>query len=98
MAHTESILEGLKCTIARATEKLTSILENLSYGRERKRGFDVDGWAEIRVSEPVRELRPVYLPPDPVSRRTYATGEIAQCDFWFPDVEVPSGADRSAPH
>jgi transposase len=43
------------------------------------------------LSERVRELRPVYLPPDPASRTTYLAGEIAQCDFWFPDVEVPVG-------
>lgn len=43
------------------------------------------------LSERVRELRPVYLPPDPASRTTYVAGEIAQCDFWFPDVEVPVG-------
>ena len=39
----------------------------------------------------VRELRPVYLPPDPASRTTYVAGEIAQNDFWFPDIEVPVG-------
>jgi len=39
----------------------------------------------------VRELRPVYLPPDPASRTAYAAGEIAQNDFWFPDVEIPVG-------
>ena len=39
----------------------------------------------------VSELRPVYLPPDPASRTAYQPGEIAQCDFWFPDVEVPVG-------
>jgi hypothetical protein len=51
------------------------------------------GWAySIRtLSERVRELRPVNLPPDPASRTTYVAGEIAQCDFWFhcrdhPDV------------
>jgi transposase len=51
------------------------------------------GWSySIRtLSERVRELRPVYLPPDPASRTTYVAGEIAQCDFWFPDVEVPVG-------
>jgi transposase len=50
-------------------------------------------WAHsIRtLSARVRELRPVYLPPDPASRTTYLAGEIAQCDFWFPDVEVPVG-------
>lgn len=51
------------------------------------------GWAySIRtLSARVRELRPLYLPPDPASRTTYVAGEIAQCDFWFPDVEVPVG-------
>jgi transposase len=39
----------------------------------------------------VAELRPVYLPPDPASRTSYVAGEIAQCDFWFPDIEVPVG-------
>jgi transposase len=51
------------------------------------------GWSySIRtLSGRVRELRPVYLPPDPASRTTYEAGEIAQFDFWFPDVEVPIG-------
>jgi transposase len=39
----------------------------------------------------VRELRPVYLPPDPASRTAYAAGEIAQNDFWFPDIRLPVG-------
>jgi transposase len=39
----------------------------------------------------VSGLRPVYLPPDPASRTTYEPGEIAQCDFWFPDIELPVG-------
>ena len=39
----------------------------------------------------VSELRPVFLPPDPASRTSYVAGEIAQCDFWFPDIEVPVG-------
>ena len=39
----------------------------------------------------VAELRPAYLPPDPASRTAYAAGELAQDDFWFPDVEVPVG-------
>lgn len=51
------------------------------------------GWQRsIRVlSSRVAELRPVYLPPDPASRTAYAAGEIAQCDLWFPDVEIPVG-------
>ena len=35
------------------------------------------------------ELRPVYLPPDPASRTSYAPGEIAQCDLWFPPITLP---------
>ncbi len=43
----------------------------------------------------VRELRPVYLPPDPASRTGYVAGEIAQNDFWFPDIEVPVGCGQT---
>jgi transposase len=43
------------------------------------------------LKDRVRELRPVYLPPDPASRTGYVAGEIAQCDLWFPPVEVPVG-------
>ena len=51
------------------------------------------GWdRSIRVlSGRVAELRPAYLPPDPASRTAYAAGEIAQCDFWFPDVALSAG-------
>jgi transposase len=51
------------------------------------------GWdRSIRVlRDRVAELRPVYLPPDPASRTQYAAGEIAQFDFWFPDIELPVG-------
>jgi transposase len=51
------------------------------------------GWTRsIRVlSGRVAELRPVYLPPDPASRTEYVAGEIAQCDFWFPPIELPAG-------
>ncbi len=46
----------------------------------------------IRVlQERVAELRLVYLPPDPASRTTYLPGEIAQCDLWFPAIELPVG-------
>jgi transposase len=34
------------------------------------------------LKDRVRELRPVYLPPDPASRTAYAAGEVAQCDLW----------------
>jgi len=39
----------------------------------------------------VAELRPVYLPPDPASRTGYEAGVVAQCDLWFPDIELPVG-------
>lgn len=51
------------------------------------------GWTRsIRVlSARVAELRPVYLLPDPASRTSYAAGEIAQCDLWFPPIRLPVG-------
>jgi transposase len=39
----------------------------------------------------VRALRPLYLPPDPAQRTDYLPGEVAQCDLWFPPIEVPLG-------
>ena len=55
------------------------------------------GWSRsIRtLSARVAELRPVYLPPDPAGRTTYVVGEIAQHDFWFPDIELPVGCGRT---
>ncbi len=51
------------------------------------------GWSHgmTVLSGRVRELRPIFLPPDPASRTGYVAGEIAQHDFWFPDIEVPVG-------
>jgi transposase len=51
------------------------------------------GWTRsIRtLSSRVAELRPVYLPPDPASRTSYVAGEIAQCDLWFPPIQLPVG-------
>jgi transposase len=51
------------------------------------------GWQRsIRVlRDRVAELRPVYLPPDPASRTAYQAGELAQCDFWFPEITLPVG-------
>jgi transposase len=43
------------------------------------------------LKERVRELRPLFAPPDPVSRTVYQPGELAQCDLWFPPVDVPLG-------
>jgi len=51
------------------------------------------GWSRsIRtLSGRVAELRPAYLPPDPAGRTSYETGEIAQCDLWFPPINLPVG-------
>jgi transposase len=32
-----------------------------------------------------------YYPSCSAGRTLYAAGDIAQCDFWFPDIEVPVG-------
>jgi len=54
------------------------------------------GWERSMtvLKDRIRELRPVYLPPDPASRTTYLPGELAQCDLWFPDVDIPLGAGQ----
>jgi transposase len=43
------------------------------------------------LSARVAQLRPAYLPPDPASRTSYVAGDVAQCDFWFPDIRLPVG-------
>src|SRR5215467_5623610 len=43
------------------------------------------------LKDRVAELRPAYLPVDPSSRTSYVAGEVAQCDFWFPEIELPVG-------
>lgn len=40
-----------------------------------------------RVAQP----RPVYAPPDPSGRTEYRAGPLAQCDLWFPPVQLPVG-------
>jgi transposase len=51
------------------------------------------GWTRSLtvLKDRVRELRPVYLPPDPASRTAYVAGEVAQCDLWFPAITLPVG-------
>lgn len=44
------------------------------------------------LREKVAELRPFYLPKDPVSRTAYEPGERVQDDFWFPPAADPAGA------
>jgi hypothetical protein len=48
----------------------------------------------------VRELRPLFIPPDPALRTGYQPGELAQCDLWFPPADVPLGfgAGRERSH
>jgi transposase len=54
------------------------------------------GWpySDRTLRTRVAELRPAYLPPDPASRTSYAAGELAQDDFWFPDITVPVGCGQ----
>ena len=60
------------------------------------------GWTRglTVLKERVAELRPAYLPPDPASRTAYEPGQVAQCDFWLPDIALPVGAGqvRTATH
>jgi transposase len=51
------------------------------------------GWIRgITVfKERVAELRPAYLPVDPASRTSYVAGDVAQCDLWFPPIQLPVG-------
>lgn len=43
------------------------------------------------LKDRVALLRPAYLPRDPASRTSYEAGELVQCDFWFPEIELPVG-------
>ncbi|MBF6341050.1 IS21 family transposase [Nocardia abscessus] len=51
------------------------------------------GWQRGRTVffERVQALRPLFKPVDPASRTEYQPGELAQCDLWFPPVDVPLG-------
>lgn len=39
--------------------------------------------------EKVRRLRPEHQPVDPSDRLSWAAGEAAQCDLWFPPAKFP---------
>ena len=57
------------------------------------------GWTRSLtvLKDRVRELRPLYAPPDPVSRTEYRPGELAQCDLWFPPTRAnPTAAATSS--
>lgn len=49
------------------------------------------GWeGSIRwFSDNVRRLRPAHRPIDPADRLTWAAGDAAQCDLWFPPQKIP---------
>jgi hypothetical protein len=51
------------------------------------------GWAHgmTILKERVRELRPLFVPPDPCQRTAYRPGELAQWDLWQPDVAIAVG-------
>ena len=54
------------------------------------------GWSRGKtvLFERIAQLRPLFAPVDPVSRTEYEPGELAQCDLWFPPVDVPLGAGQ----
>jgi transposase len=56
------------------------------------------GWAHgmTILKERVRELRPLFTPPDPSQRTSYRPGELAQWDLWQPAVDIPVGFDQTA--
>src|SRR5690606_12002411 len=81
-AFEPAIRELLKAT---PTMPATVIAERIGW----QRGMTV-------LKERVRELRPAYLPADPVSRTVYRPGELAQCDLWFPPAEIPLGYGQAA--
>jgi hypothetical protein len=51
------------------------------------------GWTRSLtvLKDRVRQLRPLFVPPDPTDRVEYDPGQVAQCDLWFPPVPVPVG-------
>jgi transposase len=51
------------------------------------------GWTRGKtvLFDRVHQLRPLFQPPDPAQRTEYLPGELAQCDLWFPPVDVPLG-------
>src|SRR6516162_4115498 len=56
------------------------------------------GWTHSLtvLKDRVRDLRPLFLPPDPCGRTEYRPGELAQWDLWFPPSDVPLEAGQMA--
>jgi len=54
------------------------------------------GWAHSMA--PLRKrlavIRPEYAGVDPVDRTVYEPGQIAQCDLWFPQPQIPVGSGQ----
>jgi transposase len=46
------------------------------------------------LKDRVRQLRPLFVPPDPADRVEYDPGQVAQCDLWFPPVAIPVGGGQ----
>jgi len=51
------------------------------------------GWTRGRtvLCDRIALLRPLFRVPDPSQRTDYLPGELAQCDLWFPPMDVPLG-------
>jgi hypothetical protein len=51
------------------------------------------GWTKSLtiLKDRVRELRPLFVPPDPTDRVEYDPGEVAQYDLWFRPHPIPVG-------
>ncbi len=61
----------------------TVILERL-----RRAGY---GGGITILKDYLREVRPLFVAAKSYQRTTYLPGEVAQCDWWEPPVEVPVG-------
>lgn len=48
------------------------------------------------LKERVRELRPLFLGPDPVDKLVHEPGQTTQCDLWFPEPRIPVGGGQDA--
>ena len=48
------------------------------------------------LKDRVRELRPLFAPPDPSQRTSYRPGELGQWDLWQPDALIPLGYGQAA--
>lgn len=48
------------------------------------------------LKDRVRQLRPLYLPADPVDKLVHEPGDTTQCDLWFPEPRIPVGGGQDA--